>query len=231
MTIRSLAILIALVFPPQAAFADACVWKLQYGDNTVYFGGTIHLLPGNDQSLPEEYQLAYEASDVIAFETDIGKMSDPATASKMLAYALYKDERRLSNVLQPATYQALAKAYKEVGIPLSDQMTASYAILSLSIADLLRLGFSAEGVDPIFHAKAETDGKPIVALETIDEQLAVIGAMGEGYEDRFVSLSLEDRSNLEEDFEVLVKAWRHGDIETFWNQTVMESMREIPELN
>ncbi|NEQ69197.1 MAG: TraB/GumN family protein [Symploca sp. SIO2D2] len=231
MTIRFLSSLLAICLTVPFLSADACVWRLEKDGNAIYLGGTIHLLPQNGEAIPEEYQLAFEAAQVIAFETDIGKLSEPETQYKMMAEALYQDERRLSKLLEPETLQSLATALQQNGIPFNDQLTASWAILSLSLTDLIRLGYSAEGVDPIFYAKAKEAGKEIVALETVDEQIEVITSMGSGYEQSFVAITLEDRKNLQSDFEALLDAWSHGDIETFWNQTFMESMRKLPELN
>jgi len=56
--------------------ADSSVWKITSGENTVYLGGTVHLLRPSDYPLPEEYEQAYQESAVLVFETDISSMND-----------------------------------------------------------------------------------------------------------------------------------------------------------
>ena len=54
-----------------AVCADTSVWKVTSGDNTIYLGGTVHLLRSSDFPLPEEYEQSYQASSEIYFEIDL----------------------------------------------------------------------------------------------------------------------------------------------------------------
>ena len=43
--------------------AQSSVWKVSKGGNTLYIGGTSHLLRTSDYPLPAEFDLAYAAAD------------------------------------------------------------------------------------------------------------------------------------------------------------------------
>ena len=44
------------------AHADSSVWAISSSGNTLYLGGTIHMLRPSDYPLPEEYEQAYQDS-------------------------------------------------------------------------------------------------------------------------------------------------------------------------
>ena len=71
--------------------ADTSVWVITSGSNTVYLGGTVHLLRPTDYPLPEEYEQAYQASSEIYFETDISSMTDFSVQAQMLQQLSYSD--------------------------------------------------------------------------------------------------------------------------------------------
>ena len=57
----------------------ASVFKAEKDGNTVYIGGTVHLLSEKDYPLPSAYSTAYEASDELFFETDVSALANPQT--------------------------------------------------------------------------------------------------------------------------------------------------------
>ena len=60
---------VLLVMNPVAAKAP--VWEVRLGDNRIYLAGTIHLLSSKDYPLPSAFDVAYEQSQSIVFETDL----------------------------------------------------------------------------------------------------------------------------------------------------------------
>lgn len=45
----------------------------------MYVGGTIHILRQSDFPLPAEFEKAYSLSNMLVFESDMGKANDPST--------------------------------------------------------------------------------------------------------------------------------------------------------
>lgn len=73
------------------AWAESSVWKIQKDNSVMYLGGTFHLLRPSDFPLPPEFAEAYQASDLLVFETDLGKFNEPSAQEKLLAKAVYAD--------------------------------------------------------------------------------------------------------------------------------------------
>lgn len=82
--------------------------------------------------------------------------------------------------------------------------------LTLSTMQLQRLGYSPEkGIDLYFAKKANQLGKPIVSLESIQDQLNMLLTMPN--ENAFLQYTLLDLENLEHFMNEIITAWKSGD--------------------
>lgn len=212
--------------------ADTSVWVAKNAGQTIYLGGTVHLLRQTDFPLPAAFQQAYQQADAIIFETDIGKMNDPALHQMMLGRMMYTDGRTLDRVLSPEAY-AMLKAYCEkigISVTMLHPFKPSMAILTLFSLELQRMGVAQNGVDLHFYQKAVTDGKAVRGLESIETQLAFLAAMGEGNEDNFVIHAIQDFKRTRELIEQIIAAWREGNVTTFEQLFLADMKRDYPVL-
>lgn len=195
------------------AAAASSVWRARKGGEVIYLGGTFHLLRQVDYPLPTEFERAFDSSDLILFETDIAKLQEPATRSRLLARAIYENGDTIDRHLSPATYATLKEQCAANSIPLESmrRMRPSFLILTLTMMELQRLGVTEEGVDQHFHSRAVKGKKMIGALETVEEQLDFLVTMADGNEDQFVRHSLRELKGAREEFGRLAGAWRSGD--------------------
>jgi len=51
------------------SYSETSVWKISNGENTLYLGGTIHILRESDYPLPEAFSKAFDESNIIIFES------------------------------------------------------------------------------------------------------------------------------------------------------------------
>ena len=111
-------IAIAALLTASVSAQAASVWKVTNGENTVYFGGTVHILKADNFPLPVEYDKAYAASDKLVFETDIDGMQTPAFQQKMMSKVVLTDGTTLQTRLNDDTYAALKTYLDEKGMPI-----------------------------------------------------------------------------------------------------------------
>lgn len=221
-----------LLLSVSQAKADTSVWSVRSGDNIVYLGGTVHLLRPGDFPLPDEFEAAYQASSELYFETDIGSMNDLSVQAQMLQQLTYGDDRALSTVLSEEAYTALSIYTATAGLPIAmlDKFKPGLLISTLQVLVFQSMGFTPQGVDAFFHTRALGDGKAEGQLETVQEQIGYLAAMGEGNESEFILLSLEDLAETGDVMEDMIGAWRSGDAEGLSELFVEDMKVEAPEL-
>jgi uncharacterized protein YbaP (TraB family) len=208
------------------------VWVITSGNNTVYLGGTVHLLRPTDYPLPEEYEQAYQASSEIYFETDISAMTDFSVQAQMLQQLSYDGDRTLKTVLNTEAYTALSAYADKLGLPLMmlEKFKPGMVVSTLQLLEFQKMGFTPQGVDNYFNTKAIGDAKTLGQLETIEQQIGFLAAMGEGNESEFILLSLRDLEETEAVMEEMIRAWREDDNDKLAEMFIADMQEEAPEL-
>lgn len=224
--------LLGLFSVSSGVVAQTSVWKVSKDGSDVYIGGTVHLLRQQDFPLPAPFADAYDESDRLFFETDIGAMSDMGLQQRMLQELTYQDGRSLSTVLDAESFAALSEYLSTSGLPVAMVQTFKPGLLisTLSVLEFQKLGFTPQGVDAYFYNRALGEGKPRGQLESIDEQIAMLASMGEGYESEFVLYSIRDFKDLPNAIERMLTAWRDGDVDSLYAEFVVPMLAQAPDL-
>jgi len=214
------------------ASAQSSVWKATKDGSITYLGGTCHLLRPSDFPLPDEFDEAYNASEVIVFETDIGALKEPAAQQAILSRAVYDDGSTIDQHLSAEAYALLSSYCSSNSIPLEmiKQFKPSMIIIVIMMGELKKLGVSMEGVDAFYYKKATDDGKTLVFLETVEEQVEFIFGMSASNENDYVSHSINEVGEISEVYENLADAWRRGDTEKLGELMVKDLKEAMPQL-
>jgi len=212
------------------SLAQSSVWLATKNGNTVYLGGTIHMLRADDYPLPPEFETAYAEADSLYFEIDIDQMNDPVAQLGMLQRLMYTDGRTLQTVLNNEAYSTLTDYVAKFGMPMLmlQNMKPGMLMSTLELVEFQTRGFTPDGVDMHFHQRAKADGKTIEAFETVDEQIGFIENMGEGEESEYVLLSLRDLEKIDDDIESMVSIWRNGEADDLVELFVEDMEETIP---
>lgn len=211
--------------------AQTSVWRVSSGENEIYLAGSVHLLKESDYPLPQEFDVAFEKSDKVVFETDIDKLNDPQIAQVLLSKAMIPDNKTLKDILSEDVYKKLEEESSKLSIPLASlsRLKPSMVIITMTGIKMQQMSITADGVDQHFHKRAKELGKVLGFLETVEEQLDVLTSMGDGNEDSFVSYSLEDMDEMESAMDELTGSWRNGSSDLMTNQ-LTEMKIEYPEI-
>ena len=226
-----LSIILLLAICTQA-LAESSLWKVQKGESVLFLGGTFHLLRPSDFPLPPEFDKAYQASDLLVFETDLGEFNAPATQQKLMAQAMYADGSTIDKHLSPQTYKLLGEYCTSKGIPLENIKHLKPSIISLAMTalELSQFGVAPEGVDLFLYHRAIRDNKRTAGLESIDEQIQFIATMGDGDEDAYVTYFLKDIKSIRQDYKTMVAAWKKGDTVKIDALFVAELKTKMPKM-
>jgi uncharacterized protein YbaP (TraB family) len=225
-TLRAFAVftfLVALWTPINVAYAQQnsqgktkknFLWSVEKGKSTMYLLGSIHLLPTELMALDEAIEAGYSDSKIIAFETNIDGLSDPAFEAKVTSLGLLPAGQTLEQHVSKQTYALLQQKVGELGLQVEmfNQFKPWLCALTLTSMELQRLGFNSNyGIDKYFFDRAKQDGKDIRFLETIDDQLDLFTEMNRQQEDSFLAKLLQDLGTMRVKVLDMINAWKSGD--------------------
>ncbi|MEP3350862.1 MAG: TraB/GumN family protein [Marinomonas sp.] len=221
-------LLAAATFQTQAA----SVWKVSSETNTVYIGGTIHLLTPQDYPLPKAYDIAYQASSKIIFETNMDTISSAAFQKNLQDNMLYTDGTTLDKILPSDTYQSLVAYLNSRNIPINavQNFKPSSLAMSLNMIELKHLGYTSEGVDMFYSRKASQENKPKGWLEEPEEQISALGSFNQENEEQIIEYALDDIKEMPNTMDKLRNSWRRGDMETMASLEIVDLKRDYPDV-
>ena len=223
-----LALLLGAVLISTTTWAETSLWKVSKGDDYLYVGGTVHFLPESAFPLPPAFETAYQATDTLVLETKLPEPNDTALQAAMMQAMAYQDERRLSTVLSSDVYQQVASYFAPYGVQLQqlDAYKPCFIVLQMLGLELMKSQMAGEGVDAYFDKKARAEGKTLAYLESVESQIQLLANMGEGYEDAFMTMNLQQFSDFKTYFSAAISAWRVGDMQEL-NDLMVQPAREL----
>lgn len=209
-----LAAILILGLLATSAMARPALWVARQGDATVYLFGTVHLLPDDADWRFPALQQALDRSQTLYLElTDDDQAS---IAPLVLRYGL-DPAHPLSAELSPGDNLALAKAAQLAGLPgganALQSMKPWLAALTLAVAPLVKAGLDPEqGVDKQLERQMHADGKPVLGLETAEQQVQFLAGMPTPLQLAFLRDTLRDTDKAATELNQLIGAWKHGDV-------------------
>lgn len=214
-----------------SVLAQSSVWKVSKGDDYLYIGGTVHLLPPSAFPLPPEFEQAYNATDTLVLEAKMPAPDDTAAQTAMIQAMAYSDGRSLSKVLSPEVYQQVSDFFAPYGVQLQqlDGYKPGFIMLQMLALEMMKAQMAGEGVDVYFDKKAQADGKAQAYLETVESQIELLANMGEGYEDAFILMNLEQFGDFKAYFGAMIDAWRAGDMAKL-DELAVKPARELDQV-
>lgn len=214
------------------AVSAASVFKITHGDNTLYLGGTMHVLAKSDYPLPAQYKKAYQAADTLVFETDISAMSSPEIQRASIEMLTYTNDQTLEDTLSQETIHQLKAHLSSRSVPYESflRMKPALACITLTMIEFNLMGVHIQGVDAYYHMMAMGDGKSIKWFEQPLEQLSFIEKLGATNSDEYIRYTLNDIENIPESLEQLKVAWRTGDLKLLERIAIQEWKEDYPEL-
>ncbi len=222
-----------------AAFAHAddeghllSMWRIDGISNRVYLLGSVHLLREQDYPIPSAIYSAYDDADTLIMEVDLDDLDPTTTQVLVNDLGLIKNGRTLADVMGAELYAEAERIAAEIDIPLSALAAAEPWLAAIRVEQLVltRIGFDPKfGIEMHLAERAGRDDKEILGLEKIAEQLGFLDSLSLDAQRSLLLQSLTEAVELERIMEVLIDAWRRGDV-AFLQTSVLADMQAHPEL-
>ena len=210
------------------------LWTVEGRHNTVYLLGSIHVLRPGDGGLPPVADAAYRDAEQLVMEID---MDDLATADPMAMLdamqraASLPEGESLREVLG-ADYASIAQRARASGLDLAtmDAFAPWFVATTVLQLELAKRGFSPEhGIEQTLAMRATGDGKPIMGLETAEQQFALLAGLPLPQQKRFLMMTLDEAAGIDAELAELLGAWRAGDTGTL-ARALEREFEEFPDL-
>ena len=193
--------------------AEPAMWVVRDRDTTIYLFGTFHALDGKTDWFNDDVRKAFDASQDVVLE--IITPDDPAALRPaLMKHAFDRSGRTLTSKLSPAGRTALAGALKRHGMPATalDQFKPFFASLTLATLEFGKLGLGSEhGSEEVIKKAIKGTAKKLGAVETVEEQLAMLDALPEAEQIKLLESSLAEADKIGPEIVAMLAAWNRGD--------------------
>ncbi len=218
--------------PVVDAPATPALWKISDEDTTVYFFGTVHVLPPELDWHSPPVDKALDMAKAVYFETDTE--GDPIAFREMIErLGRYEPSDRLSDHLTPPQRASLQTGAEKLNLPfvVIDTMRPWYAGVVISEAVVSKAGYDASsGVENVLRPEARRDGKEIRFLESVEDQMSSFATLPEAIQVKFLIEGLDDIDNAKKGLGELAAAWKAGNVDDLSRVLIDDDMARIPEL-
>ena len=188
------------------------LWRATSGAATVYILGSVHFMKKDAYPLARVIEDAFDASEVLAVEADIGKVT-PGTFQMLRRAGFYGPDDSLVNHVSVQTYAYATEEGSRLGLPAGALNRQKPWFLGITMAslELMRLGYDPNyGIDRHFLNRS-AGGKRIVELESLEYQIGLLAGLPDGEQEIFLLYTVKDLKSTGEQIDALMAAWGAGD--------------------
>lgn len=217
----------ALSAKSQPVFA----WTVKSKTAQVVLLGSIHVASADTYPLDPRIEKAFGAADTLVLETDMDPMAMQRAAMSMQAAAMYTPPDGLARHVDAPTVQRVTKAFAQLGLPgaMVNVMKPFMLAMTLSLTKMQKLGFRPDlGIDRHFYNLAQQHDKKVLALEAIEEQVALLTGMPESIQVAMLKQTIDELPQLKTTMDRTFAAWKKGDDRTIHELLVAPSKKRYP---
>src|SRR5215470_6513156 len=193
-------------------FSDGVLWRVERAGSTSYVFGTLHSTDEQVTTLPRPVSEAFEASPTLAVEC---VLDNPAILMVSRAMLLPSGERLDASM--SADQVALLRDASEHYHMSFDMVThfkpwGAMMLFSVPPSEHLLAAGGAKPLDESLRAQAETAGKTVVGLETVEEQIDTLDGMSPADQMLILDSTLREAGQIERVFATLRDAYLARDL-------------------
>ncbi len=212
--------------------AEPAMWVVKDKDTTIYLFGTFHALDGKRDWFNDEVREAFNASQEVVLE--IITPENPADMRPaLLRHALTAaNTPTLSSKLSADGRTRLAAILAKNKMPTGalDRFRPFFASVTLASLQFGSMGMGAEqGAEAVIRRAMKGGDKQLGAVETVDEQFALLNALPEAEQLRILESTLKEEGSMATEITSMLDAWHRGDAKAV-AKAIQQSDKDSPSL-
>ena len=222
-------VVVVFAIPAHAVQAQpkCCVWRVTNAKASFYLVGSVHTLGEGDYPLPAPYEIALKDAKRFLFEFDPTRQTE--FEKKLNGAAKYPPGQDISSKIDPELFAWLQQNISTVnsdarrgkksqatgfnsGLGYKPWWIAQHLVDKNAYSNVS----ASPGLDDYFLARAQTMGKEIRGLESVDEHVAVLSGLSDRDGEIILRDALTPQKNGAAQLSRMRKAWRKGDTASLW---------------
>ena len=215
-----------------AAQEKSFLWQISRDGQSIFLLGSIHYLRKENYPLNQTILNALDASKRLVLEIDLNRTSAESAQRATLEKAIYRDGTNLAQHVSPETYELASRRANELGLDMRilNPMKPWFAALTMVAINLQRMGLDPKfGVDRHLAERAQSSGKPISGLETVESQMGIFDQLSKQEQELMLRETVGKLERLDKDINEIVQSWLKGD-DGRLTRLLLTGMREYPDL-
>ncbi|MCS7028738.1 MAG: TraB/GumN family protein [Bacteroidia bacterium] len=146
-----------------------------------YLFGTMHVTDERVFNFPNGFKAAFDACQAFAMELNLDSAQSPANAIALMQYMMMNDGRTLKDLISKKDYERVEKFFNKhsPATPFA-MMSMMKPIFLMSIVEQVKpkpAGSREEPLDKYLANLAKSAEKPIIGLETLQEQMQALSVI------------------------------------------------------
>ena len=205
-----------------SAQAEPAAWRVT-GEDTgeLLLLGSVHYLRQEDYPLPSNIDELYQQADTLVMELDLDDLDTLSVENLFVEAGTLPPGSSLQTVLTPAVYELAETRSAEFGLDLAFATRLEPWLVAITLMDLgmNALGFNASrGLEQHLLRRATSDGKQVLGLETLEEQIHVFDQLSIKEQEALLLQTLNEIDSADDAMDELLNAWRDGRVNTLANE-------------
>lgn len=203
-------------------------------NGSVYLYGSVHLMKKNAYPLHPKIMAAFAASDNLVLEVNIGAIPPEMLQREFRQRGIYSDGSTLSTKLSGDTLESARAVLRSRGLRLDNYESLKPWLFEQTLInqEMLLYGFDPDsGIDSYFDQRARAQGKSILQLETLEQQLSLLSGTALPVQEASLRYTLDalKKRVVQQQLNDLVVDWMQGDVDELYDY-MMEPLKDYPEL-
>lgn len=202
----------------QRAAPSPALWRIRDGNSTVYVFGSLHILPQSFQWRAREIEDAIASTDIFMFEVPVDDEATSRQKDFIVKNGLLPRGASLRKVLNRIEYETYSRILLGAGLK-PEHFTRYRPWLAAVVVGLAYVHHrdltTLSGVDDEIIDYAQTEGKELRYLETVEDQMKLL-VMGDDLDQiRALKRQLVSLPKAALHTDDLVQTWARGDMDRF----------------
>lgn len=194
------------------------LWKVSDENSSVWLLGSIHVADESFYPLPTVIDSAFSAASELVVEINMNDANIMDEVQRKMRMRGMLDHGTLRDLLPASLWKSLDSLCTAWNLPVStfESMRPWLVTTTISSYAYIRAGLKSEyGIDNVLMGRAANSGKPIVSLETAEEQIEALAGSSESDSAGICLLksTMRELPGVKPLIKNLVKAWKTGDDE------------------